>query len=358
MPSIGINFRANDAPYDVSGDYVTDGAGESYCGLGGAPEQYPITRVANWSYGWAADDYSDVSVRDRNQGIGAHFAGIHYAHNNYTKSYTFQVTLPSTGEYEIRAAFGDASAEGYIWAEFKDGSTVFATIHDAGNGSNGAYVAADSFIDATGVTRTRADWPANNSALTRTFASTAFTIEIGAPTGSNGTTCPIAHLSIASVEGGPALVDYIPGAVVNRGGWTDQDDSTDDADVIAAFEAVRNDATYVKSPTNPTVDNYLEVELRAVIGGGPVEVPAVGTDHTLIYTMCADGILNAKVELRADDGYVVDERTFTPIAQNGVAGTPEFYVTGTLTLDAGQVALLVEHGYDGAKFRFTPGITV
>lgn len=168
----------------------------------------------------------------------------------------------------------------------------------------------------------------------------------------------IASIAVKEGAGGPALVDYVPGVVSDNNGWTDQDDSSDPADIVAAFEAVRDDNTYVKSPLNPTTSDRLIIELRAAVGGGAMQTPIAGTNHSIEFTICADGVINGTVEVRAADNYLVKAWTFEPMAQNSVAGTPEFTVTGggaTYEFDGTDTTNWLAHGYDGSTIQLVPG---
>lgn len=173
-----FNFRA------TSG-YVTDGAGETYV-LGETSSQ---TRDG-WTFQW---NTCGDCARDRSTSV-AKFAGVNKRANDGTQN-TFTVTLHSTGEKTIRAAFGDATNAGSpVYAYFYDNTTLIASVVVTPNATS-----ANEYIDATGVLRTAANWDANNVAITHTFASTTFKLVIGSSTAQTGET-RISHLQI--LDGG------------------------------------------------------------------------------------------------------------------------------------------------------------
>lgn len=175
----GFNFRA------TSG-YVTDDADQTY--VLGYGDAYPTTR-SGWTFGWVAS----VVTRDRNNTYPARFAGCNYRQNNWPVR-RFTVDLPSSGDWDIHAALGDTFALTQN-IKFYDNTTNFATYTAVSlNGSE--------YMDATGVVRTsRSDWDTNEAALTRTFGSTKFHLDINY-TGAGASQSGISHLRLVDAGGG------------------------------------------------------------------------------------------------------------------------------------------------------------
>ncbi len=157
--------------------FVTDGPNETFVL---ASDAYPTTRDGI-TFGWTGirDD------RNRDAGVDRRLAGIHFS---FGAGGLFRVDLPSTGNYKIRGAFGDTGSAQSGKIEFLDNGVVFAIPHDG-------PVSINTYFDATGVNRTEANWPSNNAQLDRTFTSVLFEVRLA----DNGTTTPIAHLTIEKV---------------------------------------------------------------------------------------------------------------------------------------------------------------
>lgn len=156
MADIGINFRA-------TAGYVTDGANETYC----LAETYPVTR-GGVTFGW---DSSIVgNSRDRSSLIDRRLAGINFTN---TVGRYFQIDLPATGSYDAHCAAGDYSAaNGANW-DLRDDATAFVSlVADS--------VTAANYKDATDTTRSEANWPSQEAATNRTFASTTFKLYVRA----------------------------------------------------------------------------------------------------------------------------------------------------------------------------------
>jgi hypothetical protein len=170
MTSRAINFRS-------STEYVTDGTGEgTNSGNSGFNADSGLT-VA-----WSVDMYSNS--RDRSSSVDRRLAGIVFQANDGTTR-DFTITLPDgAGTYEIGLALGDASnAMPDIRAELLDNTTSFAVITGA--------TASGEFLDATGVVRTAAAWPAGHVLITRVMSSTSLVLRLG-KTGTGSS--PVAHI--------------------------------------------------------------------------------------------------------------------------------------------------------------------
>lgn len=163
----GFNFRA------TSG-YVTDGVNETYVI---STDTYPtirngVTFGREDAFGFFLDR---LNTNDRR------LAGVM---GDATDLKRFRVDLPGTGSVSIRLALGDpSSAQSVRWVT-KDNVTTLDT-----------YIGtppANSFIDASGVTRTAAAWPGSNVAVTRSFASQIFRLQT---TGASGTSV-VAHITL------------------------------------------------------------------------------------------------------------------------------------------------------------------
>jgi hypothetical protein len=100
--------------------------------------------------------------------------------------------LPTIGDYDVYLAAGDQAGSQTINVQVLDAATAFITITNVLTG------AADSYVDASGATRTRAQWIADSAfggtKVTRTFAGTVLNINLNAP--SADSSC-IAHLFLA-----------------------------------------------------------------------------------------------------------------------------------------------------------------
>jgi len=89
------------------------------------------------------------------------------------------VILPSTGSWTISLAAGDASYSQEQYITLLDNGAAFAAYA-------GENTAAGSFMDATGEVYPAAGWSSSNTAITHTFTSTTFSIQVG-PTTATGT---------------------------------------------------------------------------------------------------------------------------------------------------------------------------
>ena len=153
----GFNFRESDS-------YVTDGANQTYVRYFDA---YPTTRNGV-TFGWV----SAPSDEDQNASGDVRLAGINYSQNN-GEVLTFQVDLPAAGSYIITLANGHFSSNvANNKVEFLDNTTSLATVSTV-------LIVADNYVDASGVSRSEANWPSQNVSITKTFSSTTFNMKIG-----------------------------------------------------------------------------------------------------------------------------------------------------------------------------------
>lgn len=179
MAEIGINFR------ETAG-FVTDGTDE----VG-----YVDTSSHSFNgftYDWTTG--GGINTRDRSTTPDRRMAGLHFQSSGGPIILT--VTLPATGDYEIRSAHGDYSNDtGHESLNLKDNGTSFQS-WDKPAGTTGA----NKWWDADGTTERASDaaWVSGNVAVNRTFGSTAFTMEVG-DAGSLGS---VAHLFVKQSAGG------------------------------------------------------------------------------------------------------------------------------------------------------------
>ncbi len=164
--------------------YVTDPANCTYV----LAETSSQTRNGI-TFSWSAT--GSPAGADRSTAV-AKLAGINYTGPGNT--ITFSVTLPSTGQKDIRLALGDPYFSSWAGVQclIKDnGSTLFTV--------GPATPASGNVIDANGSEFSAANWGANNVAKRLTFSSTTFSIQVSASGGNYVTMC---HLEIADVASG------------------------------------------------------------------------------------------------------------------------------------------------------------
>jgi len=172
---IGINFR------DTAG-YISDGSNQTYIACSsGAGEAYPVTR-GGATFGYTAGTWGD-QCRNRDSAVDPRFAGVHGVSNNGSSAATVRLDLPEAGTYNVCVAAGDRyNARNYHRIEILDNSTSKHTATLSGSPAT----AEDSFMDATGVSRTRANWPSQNECVEIEFASTILNFKYGAVDSQSG----------------------------------------------------------------------------------------------------------------------------------------------------------------------------
>jgi hypothetical protein len=171
----GFNFRDTLA-------FVTDGANQIFVN---GTDVYPVTS-GGVTFGWS----STAAEVDRSSSVDPRFAGVHYQSNTGTRN-SFRVDL-SAGTYTIHLAIGDQGAshtDQYV--EVLDNTTSRAIIDIVGG------VTADNFLDATGVSRTRANWPTQNVSISVNVSSGILIVKIGTLTDpGNSSVTVLAHMFI------------------------------------------------------------------------------------------------------------------------------------------------------------------
>lgn len=176
----GINFRA------TSG-YVTDGANEDYEILDGSTPNYPHTTAQGNNVGWETI-VSNVRGRDRSSGNDRRLAGMCF---NDGGDVTYRIDLPSSGDYNVGIAAGDAFyASNVVW-------DLFDTSSSLGSLTTGTTSAAQRFKDATNTEYTEATWPSSQALASKTFATTILRISNGA-----SPLQVMAHFYVESAGGG------------------------------------------------------------------------------------------------------------------------------------------------------------
>lgn len=169
MSDYGFNFRASVGPPP------SDAANTTYVN----GDTYPTVRNGI-TFGWG----SAVLTFDSG-GAEARLYGINYA---ATGSATFQVDLPAAGTYTFQLAMGFQGAP--LTSQkliVKDNTTTLLTIGPS---------TATNFLDATGTSYSAANWPASETSVSLTFATTTAFFVIGPPTTDN---VAIAHIFLSSV---------------------------------------------------------------------------------------------------------------------------------------------------------------
>jgi hypothetical protein len=173
---IGFNFRATLG-------FVTDIAPDQFHDVG--------LYAASPGYGWEVGSVANAD-RDRNAANNARLAGLFFVDSGLTLD--FRVDLPSAGDYAITLAIGDdAYSSDHCKCEIFDTSSSLFSV------TSGATLTAGHYIDANGTEHTSAaNWVANQTSRTATFATTILRCRIGQASSSK---TPIAHLSIAAAGG-------------------------------------------------------------------------------------------------------------------------------------------------------------
>ncbi len=118
-------------------------------------------------------------------------AGINYTGPGNT--ITFNVTLPSSGDKDIRLALGDWSFSSWagLQAIFKDNGSNLYTVGPS-------TPATGNVIDANGSEFTAANWDANNTTKRLTFATTSFSVQFSAAGGNYVTPCYVEIADVAA----------------------------------------------------------------------------------------------------------------------------------------------------------------
>ena len=196
MADYGINFR------DTS-DYVTDGAGETYC-LGHTEDEYPVTR-GGLTFGWTTSG-GLFAEGNRNSGVDARFAGINeFVHSQGPATADFRVDL--TGNITLRIAAGDYQYANTPNTSIRDevGEKIDLGIITTGT---------TDWHDGEGTVRTSiADWISNNVAFSSYDFSGYVVVRMTADTGESGSAV-IAHLFLSEDAADPTVPALDEGMLV------------------------------------------------------------------------------------------------------------------------------------------------
>lgn len=177
----GFDFRGTSGGASDPADctYVLDSGAEAY----------PVTRNGV-TFGWAT---GVAAGSDRTGASDARLKGINY---NSTTGATFQIDLPSSGQYQVWLAAGDA--EGGLTSTdehviIKDGST---TVLDCGPVN--MNFGANNYFDPGLTVRSEATWVAQSAhggvaSASLTFSGTTLNVVITSTSGLWG----IAHLFVS-----------------------------------------------------------------------------------------------------------------------------------------------------------------
>lgn len=143
----------------------------------GTTTNYPRVTAQGNNVGWDSLP-AGVTLADRTTPTDVRLRGIAFVSNSNIARY--RIDLPSAGTYKIRLAMGDVSPFSHPQRiQILDNGSVVLS-----GDLNPGTIAADQYLDATGVTRTSvADWVANNAIFTVNFTSTIAQFQIGLATG-------------------------------------------------------------------------------------------------------------------------------------------------------------------------------
>jgi hypothetical protein len=192
--SQGIDFRATATSSGaVPPTFAGDPAGYDY-DLATAAYNYPRVTAQGNTVGFQNAVLNVDGTRDRDNTIDPRLAGMIY--NAEASPAIYTIDLPAPGDYSISLALGDASnaQAGPQRLEIFDTATSLLLLSGIGTG-------AGQFCDAAGNLWSAAAWPSSNVAVTKTFATTKFVMNIG---GSSAAT-PIATLFVQSLAAGGAV---------------------------------------------------------------------------------------------------------------------------------------------------------
>jgi hypothetical protein len=172
----GFDFRST-AGFVTDPTYAAPVLGET------SPHTYTNGLSNTISAGWVG---TAPAKADENASNDPRLAGMQYIGNSGIV-YAFRITLPVSGSWTIVAAFGDGNNDQHQFITMDDNGTGFASYSNTDTPIN-------NFMDANGTVFTEANWITSNTALTHTFTSTTFNVNIGSASGSANST--IAHLRI------------------------------------------------------------------------------------------------------------------------------------------------------------------
>lgn len=199
----GIAFRStsgyvtDSSPDDVETSTANTDAGNM------SVSSYPRTSAQGNTVGWEKGS-NNLITRNRNASAGR-MAGKHQGNDS-----KFRLDLPSTGNYDIRLAAGDASYSAPVRVELFDTSSSLGVL------SSGSTSAGNRFKDATDVERTSfGDWNTNNASVSKTFSTTICRFLVGVSGTSDGA---LSFLRVDAAAGGGT--EALSGSAVTGGAGT------------------------------------------------------------------------------------------------------------------------------------------
>lgn len=151
---------------------------------------YPTVSAQGNTVGW------EISVAGANAfnlstSLDARLAGV--SGNPDTSVRIYRIDLPSPGTYRLRCAAGADGAR-VVYLRALDDVSLVATLVPP-QLSPGAFI----YLDATGVARAGADWPAMNSYIDINMSTATLKFTNGGVDVAGSTYAYIAHLSVESV---------------------------------------------------------------------------------------------------------------------------------------------------------------
>lgn len=172
--------------------YRTDDGANAFIETGNT---FPYSSGLGYNVGWVSPS-GTFTYYNRTTGGNPKLGGCVYLPSWTINKYCIE--LPSTGDYEVEAAFGDYSVGYNTHFLFRDNTTQFGSTIGPGYTSG-----ADKYRDATGVERSSgSDWTTNNARLSRTFSSTYFYLERPV----SGDLSTVAYVGLFPVGGGDVTV--------------------------------------------------------------------------------------------------------------------------------------------------------
>jgi hypothetical protein len=180
----GFNFRG------TSG-FVTDGTDETYVL---AADTYPTTRNGV-TFG---EQNRDAAYFQDDRALGdRRLAGIYGAVDTGAE---FRVDLPSTGNYDLRLAFGDALSGGEQRWRIYDNASILDSVGPVTQPFS-------EFVDASGTLRTAAAWPGSNVSVPYAFASTTLIVQLRPMDAADYTN--LAHLFVSALAAAVETMGYL-----------------------------------------------------------------------------------------------------------------------------------------------------
>jgi Malectin domain len=206
----GFDFRAS-AHYASDPAYAVGVIGEAY------PHAYKNGNSSTITAGWEAvpTTCAGVQSRDRTNADDPRLAGLNANSANSIPrgaQCVFRIDLPTTGNWSISLASGDAKDQQLNSIVFKDGGTPFQTL-------NKVTTPANNFMDSNGTIWTAATWPASNTSLVHNFKSNRFEIVVGPSVAGGSATSTIAHLRITSGGQLPVVISPSTPQTVTAGSF-------------------------------------------------------------------------------------------------------------------------------------------